>query len=220
MDSPSEKSRHTFWYSLARAVGFILTHSIYPAVYHGRKRFFSLEGPYILAANHQSFLDVFILALVCPREIRFLGKIELTRSRVGRYLLGQLHMITVSRHESDIAAMRKCSKVLREGHVLGIFPEGTRHLEEMMSSVEDGISLLALRENVPIMPVYIHGKPRPFRPVHVITGDAVEVPAGRTAPDRENAAALSDAIRQSFYSLRSGFLSRGGAKDSSKGACK
>lgn len=73
-------------------------------------------------------------------------------------------MISVSRHATDIAAIRACNEVLKNGDVLGLFPEGTRTKpENFMKNVENGLSMIALRNQVPVIPSYIHGRMRFFR---------------------------------------------------------
>ena len=59
------------------------------------------------------------------------------------------------------------------GGVLGIFPEGTRHKEGIMEHVESGVALIALRSGVPMIPLYIGGKPRLFRRLDVRVGDPI-----------------------------------------------
>ena len=110
-----------------------------------------------------------MLALPIRRyELRFLGKRELKANRLFRWVLGKLHMISVSRHMTDMAAMRASNEVLAKGHVLALFPEGTRKpADQLMEGVESGVSLLALRNRVPLMPAYIHGKIRFFRVTHI-----------------------------------------------------
>jgi 1-acyl-sn-glycerol-3-phosphate acyltransferase len=68
--------------------------------------------------------------------------------------------------------------------------------------VEDGVSLLALRENVPVIPVYIHGKPRPFHRIHTFIGAPLDIPADRRDPNRENALFVNELIRDTFRHMR------------------
>lgn len=79
-------------------------------------------------------------------------------------------MIDVDRHNMDMAALRACLKTLREGHSLGVFPEGTRHKEGVMEHMESGIAMIALRSGARILPAYIAGKPGLFRRTHVYYG--------------------------------------------------
>ena len=200
----SPEKERTFIYSLARFVAAIGSHTIFPVRYHYRENF-DLQGPYIAMSNHNSAMDPLILAYPCKKyEIRFVGKKELVKKKWIAWLLNNgLHMITVDRHNSDMAAMRLCAKTLREGYVLGIFPEGTRHHEDLMSEVETGASVLALRSRVPILPVYISSKPRLFRVNHVYIGkpmDISDLAAQGFNTDTVNA--LCARIRDTFLQMR------------------
>ena len=200
---PPEKER-TFVYTLARIVACIGNHTIFPVRYYDRENF-DLQGPYIAMSNHNSALDPLILAYPCKKyEFRFVGKKELTKNKfIGALLNKGLHMITVDRHNSDLAAMRLCVKTLRDGYVLGIFPEGTRHHEDLMSEVETGAAVLALRAKVPILPVYIESKPRLFRVNRVYIGKPMDI-ADLTAQgfNTDVVETLCGRIRDTFHQMR------------------
>ncbi len=163
------RDKRTFWYSFARVLGRILCTVIYPVCYHDRHWIDSADAPYIVMANHTSMLDPIFIALAIKRyEAHYLGKRELGANALLKFFLEKLHTIFVSRHMTDMAAMRACNEVLKNKQVLGLFPEGTRvPPEDLMKNVESGLSLIALRNRVPVMPVYIHGRVRPFRTTHV-----------------------------------------------------
>ena len=163
------RDERTFWYSVARALGWVMRVFIFPVRYHHLERIDSASAPYIVMANHVSMLDPVFIALAIKRyEVRFLGKRELGANALFRFFLSKLHTIFVSRHMSDMAAMRACNEVLKNGGALGLFPEGTRvPPEKLMQNVESGLSLIALRNRVPVMPVYIHSPVRLFRTTHV-----------------------------------------------------
>ena len=170
-----KEPEYTFFYSFARKVAAVLCSTLFPVRYHHLENF-SLEAPYILIANHKSGMDPLILARPCKQyEIRFVGKKELTKSKFVARVLDGLHMITVDRHNTDLSAMRLCLRVLREGHVLGIFPEGTRHLPDLMSQVETGTAVLALRAKVPLLPVYIDRKASFLRRTNVYIGEPMDI---------------------------------------------
>ncbi|MBQ4075091.1 MAG: 1-acyl-sn-glycerol-3-phosphate acyltransferase [Clostridia bacterium] len=166
-----QKRERTFVYSKGCILVRAIFHTLLPVKYHnptGMDR----EGPYMLLANHQSWIDPVIIAVGCrAHEIRFVGKKELTKNKALAWLVTKLHMITVDRHNTDLQAMRQCNQVLREGKVLGIFPEGTRHLPDMMSEVETGAAVLAFRSKALVLPVYIQNKLKLFRRTHVYVGD-------------------------------------------------
>jgi 1-acyl-sn-glycerol-3-phosphate acyltransferase len=170
-----EKRERTFWYTFCRVLGWILTHSIIPMKFHHISNF-TLSAPYIVLANHRSWLDPIAMALPCKRyELRIIGKSELGNHPATRKILKKLHMISINRHETDISAMRYSLKLLSEGRALGIFPEGTRYQPSLMHEVQTGVAMLALRSKVPLLPVYIHKKIRMFRLTHVYIGSPIPV---------------------------------------------
>ena len=169
---PPEKER-TFVYTLLRVIACIGVHTIFPVKYYHKERY-ELNAPYITMSNHQSACDPIILAYPCKKyEVRFVGKKELNLNKFVEKVLAKLHMITVDRHNSDMAAMRLCAKTLRDGYVLGIFPEGTRHHEGQMEQIESGTSMIVLRSKAPIIPIYIDRKLSLFKVTHLVVGDPV-----------------------------------------------
>ena len=200
---PPEKER-TFVYTVARCAASFLLHTVFPTRFHHLERF-SIQGPYIVMSNHNSAMDPLLLAHPCKKyEIRFVGKKELVQKKWLAHLLNDgLHMITVDRHNSDMAAMRQCVRVLRDGYVLGIFPEGTRHHSDLMSEVETGAAVLALRAKVPILPVYIQSKPRLFRLNHVYVGEAMDISdLAAQGFNTDVVEALCARIRDTFLRMR------------------
>lgn len=200
---PAPEKERTFVYSLARIVACIGVHTILPVKYYHKENF-GLSAPYIAMSNHQSALDPLILAYPCKKyEVRFVGKKELNINKFVSSLLSKLHMITVDRHNSDLAAMRQCAKVLKDGYVLGIFPEGTRHQKELMGEVESGAAVLALRAKTPILPVYIESKPRFLRVNHVYIGEPMDISdLCDQGFDAETVEKLCARIRDTFRKMR------------------
>lgn len=197
-----QKRERTFWYTVARIVATAIVKVLFPVRYHGKERF-QLEAPYILISNHKSWMDPMIVAQPCRYEIRFVGKKELNVNPAVTRLLDSLHMITVDRHNTDLAAMRKCTRALREGRVLGIFPEGTRHLPDLMSEVETGTAVLALRANVPLLPVYIPRKLSFLRLTHVYVGEPMDISdLAAQGMDAAVVEQLTQRIRGTFLRMR------------------
>ena len=117
------------------------------------------SGPVLLAGNHRGALDGPLLVGFVPRPARFVAKSELFRGWVARPL-GWLGQIPIDRGRADREALRRAIDVLRDGHVLGMFPEGTRGAGEL-ATVQHGIAYVALRvPGVPIVPVACIGTER------------------------------------------------------------
>lgn len=176
MTETAKKKERTGLYTFARVVAWVMTHTVYPVRIHEGKRMNDIEAPYILIANHDSGLDpIFVAHLVKKYEVRFIAKKELMQNKFLNWLFLKLHAIPVDRHQSDMMAMRNAIKVVRDGDVLGIFPEGTRHKKGLMQEIEGGVAIIALRGKVPIVPVYIAKKLRPFRVTPLVVGEPMDI---------------------------------------------
>ena len=173
MAEKQQKSKQSLLYEVCRALAWLLFHSFLPVRYEHIERI-QIDAPFILIGNHLSNLDPIIAALAVKRyQLHFLAKKELAKVGIVRWFLTKLNTIFVDRHNSDMEAMRTCMKVTRNGGALCIFPEGTRHHQGLMEEIESGVALMALRSGAPLMPVYITGKLRLFRPLEVVIGEPI-----------------------------------------------
>lgn len=190
---------YTFARAVLRGVCFVFFPS---SIIHGER--LEREAPYILTANHQSMLDPILIAIhVQKHQIRFLGKDTLRKVSLVRWLVDHLHMIAVVRKGTDMGAMRACLSALKENHVVGIFPEGTRKETKMMEEVGSGISLIALRSGVPVVPVYFAGKPRLFRKTRLYVGEPIDYEDIRQrGTNKESCEMLTERIREATYQLK------------------
>ena len=197
------RKERTALYTIARGLAWLILRLFFPVRYHHLEPF-DMDAPYIVMSNHKSLLDPFALAYPCKKyEIRFVGKKELSKGKLASWIMEKMHMIPVNRHHTDLAAMRKCTKALKEGRVLGIFPEGTRHQPELMAEVETGVAVLALRAGVPLLPVYIDGKLKLFHTTDVYVGDPMDISdLSNQGYDAEVVHALTERIRQTFLTMR------------------
>jgi 1-acyl-sn-glycerol-3-phosphate acyltransferase len=175
------------------------------------------EGPVILAANHISNADAVILGAWLTkslgRRIHWLGKKEMFDWPVVGYVARNGGIHPVDRAAADVDAFRTAERVLREGHILMIFPEGTRSPTGELQKPKDGLAMLALRTGAPIVPIGISNTdrvwpkgrllPRPGRHATMRVGHAFrladELPAGL---DRKSAkTAATDLIMHKIAAL-------------------
>ncbi|MCE5343361.1 MAG: (d)CMP kinase [Eubacteriales bacterium] len=164
------RERLSFLYRLAMVLSAFVFRVIFPVRYRGLDNT-ELDAPYILIGNHNHMLDPFLVGWKIKRyQIRYLGKKELIRNPLARLMYRNLRIIPVERHKTDIAAMRACLQTLAQGHVLGIFPEGTRFKKTLMEELESGVAMIALRGDVPLLPVYISQRPRLFKRIECYYG--------------------------------------------------
>lgn len=115
------------------------------------------DGPLILAANHISNADPVIigawLTKLLGRRIHWLGKREMFDWPIVGWLARNGGVLPVDRGRADAEAFRQALRVLEEGHVLMIFPEGTRSPTGELQQPKDGLAMLALRSGAPIVPI-------------------------------------------------------------------
>jgi 1-acyl-sn-glycerol-3-phosphate acyltransferase len=119
------------------------------------------EGPVILAANHASNLDGVILgAWLIPklgRRIHWLGKKELFDWPIVGWAAANGGVHPVDRGAADVEAFRLAQRILDEGNVLFVFPEGTRSPDGSLQEARDGLAVLAQRTGAQIVPIGIAG---------------------------------------------------------------
>jgi 1-acyl-sn-glycerol-3-phosphate acyltransferase len=107
-------------------------------------------GPLVVAANHDSILDPFVLAAAISRPLRYLGKAELWRVPGLRWWLRSVEAIPVERGRSDAGAIESAVAALEAGEVVGIFPEGGVAREGLWLR---GAARMALATGTPLLPV-------------------------------------------------------------------
>jgi len=131
------------------------------------------EGGAILAINHQSWLDAGSVVMACPRTLHFMAKEELFKMPILRHFLELANTISVKRGHKH--SLENVYSILHDGHLIGIFPEGTIPGEENIprSAVEPATGLLkgktgavrlALRTRVPIIPTGVSGTGKSLPP--------------------------------------------------------
>ncbi len=117
-------------------------------------------GAAILAGNHVSYLDPVLLWSVSPRPVHFVAKSELWRSRPLGWLLERAWVFPVNRGSADREMITTATNLLAAGDLLGMFPEGTRGGSQTpgeLGEAQGGVSFIALRAGVPVVPVYFSG---------------------------------------------------------------
>jgi 1-acyl-sn-glycerol-3-phosphate acyltransferase len=114
-------------------------------------------GGVLLVANHQSYLDPVLVAVRLRRPVSYFAKSELFENPFLGWLIRSLHAFPVRQGQGDLGAVREAIRRLEEGHILNLYPEGTRTLDGEIGPLQKGISLVLRKVNVPVVPVAIEG---------------------------------------------------------------
>lgn len=120
------------------------------------------QGGYIICGNHVNTLDAAAIVLLSKDKIRFIGKYDLSRFGLIRWLAHLFDIIPIKRNTQDMEAMKRSLKALKNNEILGIFPEGTRNGIDKQVKAKNGAVFMAMRAGVPIVPVGIQGTFKPF----------------------------------------------------------
>ncbi len=117
------------------------------------------EGPVILAANHVSFMDSLFVPLLVKRRVVYLGKADYFDSPKTRWFFKFASVIPVRREGGTAgeAAIRAGVKALQDGHIIGIYPEGTRSPDGRLYRGKTGVARMALEARCPVIPVAVLG---------------------------------------------------------------
>jgi 1-acyl-sn-glycerol-3-phosphate acyltransferase len=116
------------------------------------------DGPYIVAANHANYLDGVVLAAALPRKIVFLVMPRVYHAtRFHPSFHRHVGSIPIELSRPDPGAIRGALRVLADGGVLGIFPEGPNGRNGRLAPGQPGVALVALRSGVPVVPAAITG---------------------------------------------------------------
>ncbi len=133
-----------------------------------------MTGGLVVAANHFSWVDPPALGAASPRNLYFMAKVEAHRVPGFGEIVRSLGAFPVRRGESDREAVRTMRQIVRDGHALGLFVEGTRQRGGVPGRAQPGAAMVAINEEVPVILAAIHGSHEwrlgNFRPVSVAWG--------------------------------------------------
>lgn len=111
------------------------------------------KGGVMLCGNHVSYIDPPALGAGATRPVHFMAKLELFRIPVLGFLIRHVGAFPVKRGAADRSALKKAVELLKNGEIVGMFPEGTRSLDGKLKPPEPGVGMIALRARVPVVPV-------------------------------------------------------------------
>jgi 1-acyl-sn-glycerol-3-phosphate acyltransferase len=161
------------------------------------------EGPAIMAANHQSYLDPPLVGITCKKELHYLARKTLFDKPIFGPLISRVNALPVDLSRGDLTALRAVINLLKQGHRTLIFPEGTRSLTGQIQKARPGIGIIVAKTLAPVVPIRIFGsfdawpkggKIRPH-PITVVVGKPIRfTKEDFSSPNRETYQNVSDKI--------------------------
>jgi 1-acyl-sn-glycerol-3-phosphate acyltransferase len=151
-----ERGVNPLVYWIVRGVLQPFFHVYFRMVRIGREHI-PASGPVIIAANHRSFLDPFVIGTMARRPMYYVAKKELFRHRLQGWLLNALGAFPVNRGGQDEEMVETAKAILRRGDIVLIFPEGTRTRPGSLGKPKRGVGRLALESGAPVVPIAVIG---------------------------------------------------------------
>ena len=167
------------------------------------------KGGVLVASNHSSFLDPVIVGVGISRQTYYLTKQSLFEIPIFGLLIKALHTIPVRRELVSVSTFKELIKSLNAKKAIILFPEGTRSTDGKLGQGKIGIGMLALKTDVPIVPVYIDGAVKAFpkhgkwiqpKKIRVVFGKPI-MPNSKD-PNKNNYRRISSQVMESINRLR------------------
>lgn len=151
-----KESIKVVWYKLAQGACRLFCIFLFRIRVYGKENV-PKNGGFILAGNHQSFLDPIFCGVALKRRLYFLARDSLFHNRFFAALIYSLNAIPVKRDRADLSAMKEVINKLKQGHGVCLYPEATRTNDGKIRPFRPGFGLLCRRANAAVVPVLIDG---------------------------------------------------------------
>lgn len=159
-------------------------------------------GAYIMCANHTSNWDPPIIVACTNRKMHIMAKAELFKNKFICWFAEKCWVFPVKRGGKDIESMKHSLKVLKDGEMLMLFPEGTRNGMNKNGKAQNGAAFMALRTGVPVIPVGIIGDMKPFHKVTLNYGKPLDFSEYKSSkPEKEVLEKVSQEIMDNIIML-------------------
>jgi len=158
-------------YKIAHVLVFVLAKLFFRLRILGRAHV-PRSGGVIVAANHNSYLDIPLLGCALPRRAENIAKIELFRNRCFGAFIRMMGAIPVRRGARDHQALEEAVRRVKNGRLLVIYPEGTRSVDGALQRAKPGVGKIVAESEASVIPAFIQGTHNlaPFRRVTVSFG--------------------------------------------------
>jgi 1-acyl-sn-glycerol-3-phosphate acyltransferase len=136
---------------------------------------FPKEGGVLLCSNHIHNFDPIIVGIMAPRPVHYMAKEEIFSVPVLGNIVRKCNAFPVKRGFNDREALRTGLKILKDGHVFGLFPEGTRSKTGELGKGLSGAGFFALRSTASVVPCAVIGPYKSFQKLKVVYGQPIDL---------------------------------------------
>jgi 1-acyl-sn-glycerol-3-phosphate acyltransferase len=157
--------------------------------------------PLIFCGNHRTYADPPLIESTATREMRFLAKKELYNNKFLALLGWVFEAIPVNRDSKDVSAIKISLKELKQGHCIGLFPEGTRNGLEKGEDVKGGAAFFAVRTGAKVVPCGIKGGEKGNRKMVITYGKPLDFSEYKGSKDKEVLEKVTKEIMDNIISL-------------------
>jgi 1-acyl-sn-glycerol-3-phosphate acyltransferase len=161
---------------------------------------FPKEGGVLLCANHIHNFDPLVVGIMAPRPVHYMAKEEIFSVPVLGNIVRKCNAFPVKRGFSDREALRTGLKLLKDGHVFGLFPEGTRSKTGEIGKGLSGAGFFALRTTALVVPCAIIGPYKSFRKLKIVYGQPIDMDEIRK--EKASAEQVTELIMSKIDKLR------------------
>jgi cytidylate kinase len=208
--SKKKRTPMRFTYGLVLALAKVYLKLFFRLKVYGEKHFHA--GSAIIAANHASNLDPPVVSVACPEEVHFLAKDSLFKSPLFGRFIRHLNAHPVAREAADTATFKLIIGLLKSGHKVILFPEGSRTPDGELQPIERGLPFLMMKARCRIQPAYVQGTwdawpvgrslPKLFGKIVCVFGSPIEWEEFEYLGKREAEERIIERLNASLRSLK------------------
>ena len=131
---------------------------------------------YIVTCNHTSYMDVLVISnTFWTRRIRYVATKELFESKVRNFCFKLFKCIPIDKENVSMKTFKEIKKTIDNGHLIGVFQEGTIEREGEITQFKSGVVLMAIMAKAPIVPMYMEKRTKWYKRQRVVVGEMVNV---------------------------------------------
>ena len=141
---------------------------------NGKKPKGIYKGPYIIASNHQTYVDVIaLLAVFWKRRVSFIATKDLFNTKLKRFFFSSVRMIPIDKQNIKMQTFKIAKDVIDSGHLVSIFPEGHVTNSDEVKNYKSGVVMLSLMTKAPVLQVYVQKRKKWWHRQKVVIGEKI-----------------------------------------------